>query len=713
MTRNHTLHILRNSLLFSVICFMILLSPVMTFADPVPKLSDPNFSEAFIDLVGEHDVSATPQQAAKNPYITERLIVKSRDAHLDPDKYGAVDAIQNRDGVYILQFDSSEKARAAEKLLKTQAATEYVEPDSMVFVSDESGVSGTTGTSDEEEDHTWDKEQMMFSVYGRYIKDHQLGRRKVVAVLDTGISFTHPLLTNRLLKDKAKSFVLDPYSEDDIMQDPDESKETPNIRDNHGTHVAGIIAKCTDGFDVDILPVRVITSEGSTPGGGSLTSLVEGIKYAVAQGADVINLSIGGPGPRSVYLEECIHETVSKGVVVVSCAGNQRRDIGTESSGSVIIPAYIDECVVVGSVDRNKVPAYKSNYGARLDVIAPGVDIWSSVITKNGDAMGYLSGTSQAAPHVSALAALLRMTYPNASPYEIESLIRINAEHLGEDPHFGQGFAYFGKLLRRTITFLPGEHGRFAANTHTTLYSFATPAAPDTQGEEGYVFDGWTPSMSSTVRDNVKYTAKWKKIAGPSQGTKASEDAGPSQSAKASEDIGPSYTNSRPQANVSYTVPLKKRQSTKKLKVIGLKDGDQVVTWKSSNKAKAAVTGKPDGSCVIKAGKRAGTVKITAKTASGRSVVFRLKIQKGAVKTKKIRISSKEIRLSAGKKYKLQPVLYPITSKDGVRFTSGNKKVVSVSKTGKLTARTKGTAYVKIKSGKKTLTVKVIVRENP
>ena len=698
MTENYKRSTLRNSVLLSAICCILLLCPVIASADAVPKLSDPSFSEAFIELVGAHDVSATPQQAARNPYITARLIVKSSDAHLDPDKYGAIDAIRNSDGVYFLQFESSEKARAAEKLLKMQAATEYVEPDVMVFVSDESDTSDPEGAAAEEKDHTWDKKLMMFPAYSQYIKEHQLNTRKVVAVLDTGISFTHPLLTNRLLKDKAKSFSLDPFSEEDILQSFDESALDPALRDKHGTHVAGIIAQCTDGLNVDILPVRVVTSEGYLEGSGTTTTIGEGIKYAAAQGVDVINMSIGGPGTRSAYLEDCIEEAVSKGVVVVVCAGNQGIEIESESGETVFIPGYINNCIVVGSVDREKVHAVTSNFGKKLDVVAPGVRIWSSVITADGDGMDYSSGTSQAAPHVSAMAALLRMTNPEASPQQIESLIKTNAENLGTDLHYGAGFAYFGKLLQRTITYMPGEHGKFAAQTLSALYGSATPAAPDTTGEEGYVFDGWTPSISPTVQGDATYTAKWKKAAEPAK------------SADPSEETGPSYTNSRPQANVSYTVPLKKKQCTKKLKVVGLKDGDQVVSWKSSNKAKATVTGKSDGTCVIKAGMRTGTVKITAKTASGRSVVFRLKIQKGTVKTKKIRIPSKTVRLSAGSKYKLQPVLYPVTSTEGLRFTSKQKKIVTVSKAGKLTARAKGTAFIKIKSGKKTITVKVIVR---
>ena len=691
---------------------MILLICLTASADDVPKLSDSRFSDEFMKMAKDHAVTATARQATDNPYILARLIVKSRDPHLDPDQFGAVAAIQDRDGVYFFQFDSDEKARAAERLLKNLETTEYVEPDFVIFASDKSSASEMSA-AEEEAEHSWNMDQMMFPAYRKYIKDHNLNSKKIVAVLDTGISFTHPLLTNRLLKDKAKSFAFSSSSSRSFS--PDESELSPNLRDQHGTHVAGIIAQCTAGLDVQILPVRILTSAGSKAAEGSISALTEGIKYAVSQGADVINISVGAVASRrSEHLEETIEYAVAKGVVVVVSAGNQGREINksTGTSIDVALPGYIKECIVVGSVDCSKRYARSSNYGKPLDVVAPGVEIWSSVITSHGDRMNYDSGTSMAAPHVAAMAVLLRMTHPDDTPVQIENLIQGNAQYMGTDPHYGYGFASFGSLLKRTVTFAPGEHGLFAAKSQTVQYGSATPDSPDPAGAEGYVFDGWTPAMSPTVQDSVIYTAKWKKAAG-SQDSLSPDASDTPKNPDASSDPKPSessYKNSRPHANVSYTVPLKTKQVMRKLKTVGLKDGDQVVSWKSSDKMKASVKGKPDGTCVIKAGKKTGTVKITAETASGRTVVFRLKVQNSKVRTQKIKISSKKLRLSAGRKYKLEAAIYPLSSGEGLSFSSDHKDIVSVSKGGVLTARAKGTASVTLKSGKKKITVKVTVK---
>ena len=700
---------------FAAACYMILLFMVTASADEVPKLSDSRFLDEYMKMAGEHAVSATSRQAANNPYIMARLIVKSTDPHLDPDEYGASSAIRNRDGVFYLQFDSDEKARAAAKHLINLETTEYVEPDFMIFAS---GKSGASEMSEEElqAERGWNMDQMMFPAYKKYIRDHNLGSDCIVAVLDTGISFTHPLLADRLIKDKAKSFAFSNLS--DRSFSPDESELPPSLRDKHGTHVAGIIAQCTAGFDVRILPVRVLTSAGAKSGSGSISALSEGIKYAVSQGADVINISVGAEARfKSRYLEETVRYATAKGVAVVVSSGNQGRELdrSTASQADVSIPGYIRECICVGSVDESKRYAGRSNYGKPLDVVAPGVEIWSSVCTPYGDRMDYDSGTSMAAPHVAAMAALLHMTYPDASPAQIENLIRGNAEYLGTDPHYASGFASFEGLLKRTVTFEPGAHGLFAAISRTAQYGSATPDAPHAAGEEGYVFDGWTPALSPTVEDSVIYTAKWKKAdgsqeTGPSGAADTPKSPDPSGEAKPSDASEVSYRSSRPQANVSYTVPLKKKQETGKLKVVGLKDGDQTLSWESSDRKKASVRGRTDGTCVIRAGNKTGTVKITARTASGRSVVFRLKVLGGKVRTGKINISAKTVRMSAGSRYKLEAVPYPITSSEGLSYTSDRKHIVSVSKSGTLTARSEGTAFVTIKSGKEKITVKVIVK---
>ena len=169
------------------------------------------------------------------------------------------------------------------------------------------------------------------------------------------------------------------------------------------------------------------------------------------------------------------------------------------------------------------------------------------------------------------------------------------------------------------------------------------------------------------------------------------------------------YKNSKPRANVTYRVPLKKKQTTKALKVIGLAGQDKVVKMVSSDPKKATVRWNADGTCAVTAGKKTGSVTITATCASGKKVTFRIKVQKKKVKTKKIQIASRKVALSAGDKLALKPELYPITSAQKITYTSKNKSVVKVTKTGVLRARKKGSAVIVIKSGKKKLKVKVVV----
>ena len=154
---------------------------------------------------------------------------------------------------------------------------------------------------------------------------------------------------------------------------------------------------------------------------------------------------------------------------------------------------------------------------------------------------------------------------------------------------------------------------------------------------------------------------------------------------------------------------LKKKQKTKVLRVIGLVDGDKVISWKSSNRKKAKVTGQENGTCLIKAGKKTGKVRITALTASGKKVVFKLRIQSGKVKTKKIRIAKRTVRISLGETFALQPERYPVTSKQKITYKSRNESVAAVTKKGVIRGISEGTTKVVIYSGDCKLKVKVIV----
>ena len=249
----------------------------------------------------------------------------------------------------------------------------------------------------------------------------------VVAVLDTGVWINHPLLEGRTVEG---------YDFFDNDNDPSDT-------DGHGTHVAGIVASSTKGLPVKIMPVRVMDTDG-----GYDSVIGEGIKYAVDNGADVINMSLTGEG-SSRYLEEAVEYASSNGVVVVVSAGNDSDDT------SKYYPAGIEKCITVSAVDENDGFADFSNFGEAVDIAAPGVGIVSSVtLSADGDGRidGYMGmdGTSMAAPFASAAVSLLKMDDQNLIPYEIEYLLSQNVRDAGStgyDPYFGDGIIDYGKWM--------------------------------------------------------------------------------------------------------------------------------------------------------------------------------------------------------------------------------------------------------------------------
>ncbi len=160
-------------------------------------------------------------------------------------------------------------------------------------------------------------------------------------------------------------------------------------------------------------------------------------------------------------------------------------------------------------------------------------------------------------------------------------------------------------------------------------------------------------------------------------------------------------------ANAS-SFPLKTKQSTKKL-YVKLAEGDSVSSWTTSDKKVAAVSGRADGSCTIKAGKKTGTARITIRTAAGVVKTIKVKVQKGKVKTSAIKQVPKKIKIRKGRTYKLSPSIQPITSPDKAKYSTTNKKVAIVSGKGVIKGKKAGKTKIMVKAGKKKVTCTVVV----
>ena len=155
---------------------------------------------------------------------------------------------------------------------------------------------------------------------------------------------------------------------------------------------------------------------------------------------------------------------------------------------------------------------------------------------------------------------------------------------------------------------------------------------------------------------------------------------------------------------------LKRRQKTQKFTLTDIAKGDSVKSWVSSNKKIVTVSGKPNGTCIIKAGKKTGSAKITIKMRSNLKKTISVKVQKKAVACTSIKNVPKKLTLKRKRSYQLKPVINPITCIYKAKYKTSNKKIVKVTSRGKITAVKKGKAKITVMVGKKKFVCTVTVR---
>jgi len=254
-----------------------------------------------------------------------------------------------------------------------------------------------------------------------------------VAVIDSGYDFGHP--------DRPTHLIAGPTYTSTAAADgcPPEGIDGPQDDLGHGTHVAGTIAAGFDnGIGVAGLAPNVsvlIVKAADCTGNLADSDVVAAIEYAADHGASVINMSFGGPEQDDI-LDQAVEDAWSKGVVLVAAAGNQ-------SSSAPFYPAWSPDVMAVSATDQNDSPAWFSNYGPDIAVAAPGVNILSTVPSFD-NATGYAaeSGTSMAAPHVSATAALVLSAAPGLTNVQVVQAIERGAVSLGPgcpNPYYGYG----------------------------------------------------------------------------------------------------------------------------------------------------------------------------------------------------------------------------------------------------------------------------------
>ncbi len=253
-----------------------------------------------------------------------------------------------------------------------------------------------------------------------------LSEPMTIAIIDTGVDLDHPDLQANLVS--GTTFVAGTL--------------TPDDDEGHGTHVAGIAAALLNDMGVvgvahraRIMPVKVLDFEGS----GSTSSVVAGIRWAADNGADVINLSLGGYSFTSLE-QDAVNYATAKGSLVIAAAGNCGLKVGNcPEQNATSYPAAFSNVLAVASTDANDEHSWFSTQQGYVEIAAPGSSIYS---TYPGGSYATVSGTSQATPHVSGLAAAIWSRNPGLTNAQVRQLLNATAKDLGSpgrDIQFGYG----------------------------------------------------------------------------------------------------------------------------------------------------------------------------------------------------------------------------------------------------------------------------------
>ncbi|MFX1283437.1 MAG: S8 family serine peptidase [Promethearchaeota archaeon] len=343
----------------------------------------------------------------------------------------------------------------------------------------------------------------------------------IVAVLDTGLDATHSDLVNALwnntdeipnngIDDDDNNYIDDCHGWDFVRNnnDPfnlsiyDNSKYKSSLK-RHGTHVTGTIAARLNNFgvvgvapNVSIMTLRVVNESDWNPD----ILVAEAIRYATNNGAQIISMSIG------IYNEEITNSTsyqlvedalqyaFSMGVHIVASAGN-------DYPAPVIRPANNDYVIAVGAIDSMKKIASFSCQGPEVEVVAPGVNVYSTV---PGDNFGSSSGTSMAVPHVSGALALMISYDPSLTNTEARMILQQTAEDLGTS---GRDDVYgFGLInLTRAIETIAAMKYTSTSTESTTLSSTNSETTPIFSSTSATI-----PSSTTTLETKTMYNSSSK-----------------------------------------------------------------------------------------------------------------------------------------------------------------------------------------------------------
>ncbi|MEL6988480.1 MAG: S8 family serine peptidase, partial [Bacteroidota bacterium] len=365
---------------------------------------------------------------------------------------------------YLLKLNPAENSEALFKIFSSQDIFEFVERNHVVYKTGKEVCFQTLPNDD-----LFSRQYALhntgnFPLYEAEVDadvdmdlawDISTGSAEIVlAILDTGVRRFHPELRPRhwINPNEIRNFEdtdENGYVDDQIGWDFVNDKNSVGDDDGHGTHVTGIAAATGNNelgyagadWNCQIMTCKVLSNTGT----GSSAGVIEGIYYAVDNGANVINMSLGSNIPSPAY-EEAINHAYDNNVTVVAAMGNDNTDL-------LHFPAAYANAIAVGASkpDDDRAAPFPfggqnggSNFGDYIDVIAPGSLIYGLSSASDTDYSRWFNGTSQASPLVAGIATLMLSVDPDLTPDEIRSILRSTAEdQVGDPEEDTEGFDVF------------------------------------------------------------------------------------------------------------------------------------------------------------------------------------------------------------------------------------------------------------------------------
>jgi thermitase len=303
-------------------------------------------------------------------------------------------------GASVLRLERAADAESIRELLLTLPGVRYVERNYLVFACNDPMLSQQWGLTRIQASQAWAIAAPQRTVY--------------IAIIDTGVDANHPDLSQRMRRNSNGTV----YGYNAQL-----NNANTNDFHGHGTHCAGIAAAQTANgvgiagvagtAPVQMMPVKVLNDQGF----GTMSDVARGITWAADNGAHVLSLSLGGTAGTQ-QLADAVNYAWNRGCLVVAAAGNN-------GSNAPFYPAFYENALAVAASDPDDRLTNFSQYGAWVDIAAPGSNILSTLPSNAYEAW---SGTSMACPHVAGAAALIWSCAPNLTNQQLRLALENNAD---------------------------------------------------------------------------------------------------------------------------------------------------------------------------------------------------------------------------------------------------------------------------------------------